>query len=277
MKKINLRVISLAFSALIMLSGLWLYVKNAPQKLEIDFFDVGQGDAALIKLPNKETVLVDGGPDNLILKRLGATLPFYQREIDLIIISHFHDDHITGLIEVMERYKIGRIIYMKGERYAGTKDSPELWQAFIAKANEKKIDLLAVANQAEINYSPDCGLKIINPLSLGLKEDDNNSLVFKLNCQTTSALFTGDNSLKVEAALLKTAENWSAKILKASHHGSKSANSEEFIRAVKPSFLVISVGAKNKFGHPSPEIIDRAGKLDINIKRTDQAGTIKFF
>jgi competence protein ComEC len=264
-------------SLVIIVPLLLFYTKNRPQKLEIDFLDVGQGDASLIKLPNKKFILIDGGPDNLVLKRLGESLPFYQRKIDLIIISHFHDDHITGLIELMNRYEISRVIYMRGDEDSGGQNSPELWKIFMAKARAKKIDLLALESRATIEYFPGCGLKIINPLRLSLKKDANNSLVVKLNCQSLSALFTGDNSLKVENALLKTAEDWSAKILKASHHGSKSANSEIFFQAVRPSLLFISVGVDNRFGHPSPEIIERASRLGIKIKRTDEMGTLRVF
>ena len=83
------------------------------QKLtEVDFLDVGQGDAALIKIAKGKTILIDGGPDNLVLKRLGENLPFFKRKIDLVILSHSHDDHVIGLLEILYRYKIDTIIYV---------------------------------------------------------------------------------------------------------------------------------------------------------------------
>ncbi len=274
-KKKKRRILKLsAFlgSILILLTILYLFgINKGSQKPEIDFLNIGQGDATLLKLPNKKLVLVDGGPDNLVLKRLGENLPFYRRKIDLIIISHFHDDHLTGLVEVVRRYQVGAIIYMKGA------ESSELWQIFLRQAKIRKIQLIALENEAQINYSPGCSLKIFNPLILGIKKDSNNSLITKLNCQALSALLSGDNSLKVEEALLKTRQDLTAKILKASHHGSKSANSEAFLKSVNPVFFIISVGLENRFGHPSLEIIERVTKLGLKIKRADQEGTIRIY
>ena len=110
-----------------------------------------------------------------------------------------------------------------------------------------------------------------------MKVDPNNSLTVKLNCAGAKFLFSGDNSATIEKALLKTGLDLRADVLKASHHGSNSANSEAFLRAVNPKLLVISVGADNKFGHPSPLVLERAASLNINVKRTDQDGSVKIF
>ncbi len=242
------------------------YSKNLP---EIDFFDVGQGDASLIKLANNKVILIDGGPNNLILKRLGEELPFYRRKIDLIILSHFHDDHIIGLIEVIKRYQVGSIIYLKSEV------NSKLLGLFISLAKEKNIKLISLEDRATISYSPGCSLELINPFIFGIGKDDNNSIVAKLSCPPLSALFSGDNNFKVEEALIKAGENLKSKILKASHHGSKTANSEAFLKAVSPSIFIIPVGADNRFNHPSPEILDRVRALGLLTKRTDQEGNIK--
>ncbi len=258
----------LAITSLTLILAVLFYLKLNLEKLEIDFLNVGQGDASLIKLPNNKVILIDGGPDNLVLKRLGENLPFYQRRIDLIILSHFHDDHILGLIEVISRYRVGTIIYMKDG------SSSKLLELFLTKAKQKNIKLTALVDEAEITYFPSCLIKVFNPLVLGVKNDNNNSLITKLNCRSLSALFTGDNNEKVENTLLKTKLDLTAKIFKASHHGSKSANSEIFLRAVNPLFFVISVGAQNRFGHPSQEILERINALGIKTKRTDQDGTV---
>jgi len=256
----------------ILLTVLYFFsIRNKINRTEIDFLDVGQGDASLLKLPNNKTVLIDGGPDNLVLRRFGENLPFYQRKIDLIILSHFHDDHLIGLIEIIRRYEVGSIIYMRGA------ENSELFQTFLKEAKERKINLVSLENEANIKYSENCLLKILNPLSLEIKSDSNNSLITKVDCSSLSALFTGDNNYKVEEALLKTGSAWSAKILKASHHGSKTANSELFLRSVNPDILVISVGASNRFGHPSAEILERARQLGVKTKRTDFEGTVEIY
>lgn len=248
---------------------LFLSKKSDLPKTEVAFLDVGQGDASLIKLPNKKIVLIDGGPDNLILKRLGENLPFYHHRIDLIILSHPHDDHIIGLIEIVRRYKVGTIIYMKGDKPS------ELLRTLLQRAQDKGTNLLVLENEANIKYLSNCLLNILNPVSLGIKKDDNNSLVTRLDCLGFRALFTGDNSAKVETALLESGNDLSAGVFKASHHGSKSANSELFLKTVNPEFFIISVGAENRFGHPNQEILERVASLGIVIRRTDQAGTIK--
>ena len=250
---------------------IYICLSSGNQRTEIDFLDVGQGDSSLIKLPNNKIVLIDGGPDNLVLKRLGENLPFYRRQIDFIVLSHPHDDHLIGLLEVINRYQVGTIIYV------GEENNPEILTLLLQKAKARNIRLIELKNEMKINYSSECFFDLLNPESLGIKKDDNNSIVVKLNCNRLVALFSGDNSSAVETALLKTKTDWSANILKASHHGSKTANSEAFLRAIGPRLFVISVGVDNRFGHPDSEILKRAESLKISIKRTDKMGTIKVF
>ncbi len=253
-----------------------IYVYSRPAELEVDFLNVGQGDAALIKTPYGQTILIDGGPDNRLLRRLGEKLPYYKRKIDFVLISHYHDDHVMGLVEVAKRFKIGQLIYA-----SNLKSSPAIQE--LAKYISRNMDRPGVApnfsvdKQASLSLGADCNLEFLNPVMLKIKSDDNNSLVAKLNCAGQSFLFTGDNSAAVEKALLKSDWKAQASVLKASHHGSNSANTEDFLRAVNPGLLVISVGLDNKFGHPHPKVIDRAGILSIPIKQTSQSGTITIF
>lgn len=255
---------------LLLLIALFL-INSSEKRVEIDFLEVGQGDASLIKLPSGKTILIDGGPDNIVLKRLGENLPFYQRRIDLIILSHPHDDHIIGLLEIIRRYKVGAIIYV------GEEENPGLLTLLISTAKSKNISLTDLGDEANINYSPACSLHLLNSESLKIKKDDNNSIATKLDCDLMTALFSGDNNFSVETALLNTKYDWSAGILKASHHGSKTANSEAFLRAVKPNIFAVSVGADNRFGHPNSEVLERVEGLKIDIKRTDKMGTIRVF
>jgi len=273
MKKGLVRLIFKIFALIIVISISAFYLrtnvsKNIP---EINFLDVGQGDSILLKLPNNKHALIDGGPDNLVIRRLGESLPFYQRKIDYIIVSHFHDDHIIGLIEVLRRYQVGAIIYIKDFKESS------ISKALFDKAREKQIELIGLENEMEIKYSLDCVVGILNPLIFGVKIDDNNSLITRLSCQKLSALFTGDNSLAVETALLNTDMDLRASILKASHHGSKSANLETFLRRVDPEYFVISVGVDNRFGHPFLGVLELVKKLNIKIKRTDLDKTIRFY
>lgn len=233
------------------------------------FLNIGQGDAILIKLPGLITILIDGGPDNLVLRRLGGILPFYRRKIDILILSHPHDDHIIGLIEIVRRYKVGALIYMWQD------DAPDLLNILLSEAAKRNVKIIGLKDSASLNYQNNCTINIMNPEGLGIKEDANNSLITKINCAGVSALFTGDNNSEVENKLIQTGQDLSAQILKAAHHGSKTANSVEFLQAVSPSLYIISVGALNRFGHPNQEIIERVQNLGIMIKRTDKDGTVE--
>lgn len=232
------------------------------------FFDVGQGDSALIKTPNNKIILIDGGPDNSVLFELGKALSFYRRRIDFIIVSHYHDDHIAGLIEILNRYKVKKIIYPA--------DSPssEISESLLSGARTRNVPIFFLSQSAVLRFTDDCNLLVLSPLILDVPFDDNNSLIAKLDCRQKSFLFTGDSNTKVEKAMLSLNQDWRADVFKASHHGSVTANSEPFLRAVNPQLLIISVGADNRFGHPHPSILERAANLGIELKRTDQDGTV---
>lgn len=255
------------FCLLFLIIVLYFYYQS--QKLVVNFFDVGQGDSALITTPSGLVILIDGGPDNTVLRRLGNSLPFYRRQIDLIISSHYHDDHLTGLVEVIKRYQVKKIIYAPS-----VFDSPIL-ETLLQIVQEQKITMNPVTAAARLNLGADCLLNFLNPQSLGVKNDQNNSLIVKLVCGDQKFLFTGDNSLSVEKAVVNFKWDLSALVFKAAHHGSDSANSETFLRAVNPRLVVISVGADNRFKHPSLGVLERLTKLGIEFIRTDRSGSLK--
>ncbi|QQG52451.1 MAG: MBL fold metallo-hydrolase [Candidatus Falkowbacteria bacterium] len=253
---------------LILLSGIFLFIFLATRNcLRVSFMDVGQGDASLIQTPTGKNILIDGGPDNLVLHRLGEALPFYIRRLDYIIISHFHDDHIIGLVEILKRYRVDKIIFVSPDISSPAVDA---LQREIKKLNLSVINIIASANLRLDNY---CSLFFINPASLNIKDNANNSLVAKLDCGNNKFLFAGDNESGAEAALVKSDFDLRADIFKASHHGSKTSNMENFLEAVSPQKIIISVGKTNRFGHPSPEVLDRVLGRGIDIWRTDIQGT----
>lgn len=238
------------------------------RELQVIFLDVGQGDSALVSTAGGQIILIDGGPDDLVLRRLGEVLPFYQRHIDLIIVSHYHDDHITGLVNIIKRFRVNKIIYAPSSF-----DSPIL-EELLATARHRRVQIFSIKDSSRVSFTDGSYLDLYNPASLGVKPDANNSLVVKFNCRGDTFLFSGDNSELVERALIYSGWGLSAKIYKVSHHGSDSANSEKFLEFVNPEAAVISVGKDNKFGHPSPEVIERLDRLGIRYKRTDKQGNI---
>ena len=237
-------------------------------RLEISFLDVGQGDSVLIRTPSERVVMIDGGPDDKVLRGLGGRLPFYRRGIDVVVLSHYHDDHIAGLIETIRRYKVRTLIYPGDHR-----DSL-LVAELLEAASETGTKVEALEDRAEISLGEGCGLNLLNPAVLGVPADPNNSIAARLDCPGMRFLSSGDNDRRVEEALIASGWPLEADIFKASHHGSKTANSTAFLEKVSPRLIAVSVGTDNRFGHPSPETIEAIGMLGIPIARTDESGTL---
>lgn len=240
--------------------------------LEVFFLDIGQGDASILKLPGGNIILIDGGPNNLILKRLGEIFSFFKRDIKMIIVSHFHDDHIVGLIEVVKRYKVEHLFIGEGL------EKNDLTKILLEEATKRKVEVHEIEGSVSLNVgiNNDCKLYLLNPLFLGAKEDGNNSLIAKITCFDKGILFSGDNELEVESLLVRSNLGLAANIFKASHHGSKTSNSEDFLKIVNPRVVVISAGLNNRFNHPAIETLSTLFKLGIEVWRTDQSGTIHF-
>lgn len=250
----------------------WLYYRQS-DKLAVDFLDVGQGDAILIKAPGGQNILVDGGPDKLVLKRLAENLAWWDRQIDLMVLTHAHDDHVTGLIDVLKRYKVKKILY------TGAVHNAPNYLSWLKIVRDKKVPFLIVDKAQTINLGGVAKIDILYPSESFLDKtvDDLNqtSIVFKLTYGRNRFLFTGDAGEPVEKRLLEQSDDLSADLLKVGHHGSKYSTSEEFLEKVRPQMAIIEVGKNNDFGHPSLRAIKRLERLGAEIFRTDLNGTIK--
>lgn len=253
-----------------------IFLRN--NQAAVIFFDVGQGDAILLRNINGKNILIDGGPDNLILKKLGKFLPYFSKHLDLVILSHSHDDHLGGLLEVFRRYQVDYLLLGKNLESSHLQD---LLLDIIYDNNnlrnsqQKKTEVVYIEQQKELSLN-ECNLMFFNPLVLKVPDNDNNSLITKLTCPDWQFLFAGDNEVRVEQALLQSGLDLSVNVFKASHHGSKTSNIKEFLEALAPSFFIVSVGGNNRFGHPALEVLERVKDLGINIKRTDYVGDIIF-
>ncbi len=242
--------------------------------LEVDFLDVGQGDAILIKTPYEQNILIDGGPDNSILPELGRNLAFFDKDLDLVVLTHPHDDHVAGLVEILRRYKVKKVLL------TGVLHTAPDYLAFLDEIEKQNIKIEIANSQRDIVLGDDLVLKILYPWS-DLQEQkfenlNNTSIVAKLVYKNNSFLFTGDAEKEVEDELIQSDMDLSAQVLKVGHHGSKTSSSQEFLDKVNPQFAIISVGQDNKFGHPDLRTINTLGKSKIEILQTDLLGTIKF-
>lgn len=263
---------------LLMAILVWSVVLTLPDdKLHVSFLDVGQGDAILIQTPNHQNIIIDGGPDPQKLNlELSKKLPFWDRTIDLMVSTQPQADHITGLVEVLKRYEVKRVLE-PGVPY----ESP-LYQEWLKLVKEKQSRYEIARAGQEIILGSGIKMEVLNPppkLFQGTSSDvDNNGIVLKLTWNKVSFLFTADIREEAEFKLIGQRANLRSTVLKVAHHGSKTSTTPQFLAVVDPEVAVISVGAENKFGHPSPEVMgrlnNRLGK--DKVYRTDKNGTIEF-
>jgi competence protein ComEC len=275
MKTKNLIKILIGSLAIIcFLIGFTYYSQGERQNLEVDFLNVGQGDSILIKTPYNQNILVDGGPDNSVLSELGKNLSFYDKNIDLIILSHPHSDHVTGLVEILRRYRVKKVI-MTGIVY-----SASYYNTFLDEIKNQNIETEIVKGPEDINLGDNLEIKILYPPSdisgQTFKNANNESIVAKLIYFKEAFLLTGDAESPVEEQLIDNKVDLSADVLKVPHHGSCISLDQKVIDAVRPKEAVISVGVDNKYGHPCAQTLDLLNNDNIPIFRTDILGTLKF-
>jgi competence protein ComEC len=213
--------------------------------------------------------LIDGGPGKTVLNQLNALLPFYDREIDWMILSHPHADHLDGLIAVLEKFDVKNVVTAQ---YANNKSYAKFSRLI---KNEGSKVYIADA-QEDFNLS-DLKIDILYPFQENTwveKDLNNQSVALRIVFPQMSFILTGDLELEAENDLIKSTEILQSDIMKAGHHGSKTSNSEKILNKARPKEVVISVGKDNKYNHPHREILDRLNKLGIKIRRTDLEGTI---
>lgn len=241
--------------------------------LKIYFFDVGQGDAIFIEAPNGNQVLIDGGPDKTILQKLGKVMPFFDKNIDMVILTHSDADHLTGLIEVIERYEVKNVMYSNIIRESSLYHK---WQELVIK---EKTNLVEPIAGKIINLGNNTLISILNPdkdlSGTILNKTNNESVVMMLYYGNIRILLTGDIELKTERRLILKGVDLDADVIKIAHHGSKTSTSNEFLYEVSPQVAIIQVGAKNRYGHPSVDVLKRLTDYDIKYYRTDINGDIK--
>lgn len=238
--------------------------------LMVAFLDVGQGDAIFIQAENGNQILIDGGPDKSVFRELSKVMPFYDRSLDMIIFTHPDSDHIGGIPEILERYKVDLImgpdVDSQSPIYREIKDIEK----------EKNIKDAIVEKGMKISLDDGAYIDIIFPLRSVANLDDNDmSVVAKLVYSKTSFLFTGDSPQKIENYLVSLSpEAINTDILKVGHHGSRTSSSESFIGYASPEYAVISSGKGNRYGHPHKEVLNILDKFEVKILRTDLLGSI---
>lgn len=257
-------------------SFVWSLVFASPDDSALQFrvFDIGQGDAIFIETPDHYQILVDGGPNSAVVAKLGEVMPFWDRTIDLVVLTHPHTDHVSGLIEVLRRYEVGAILESnaayESKEYA-------LWQEL---RNEEG----ALSYTAEAGITIEAGkyasLSVLTPFESVEGKRFNNvhdaNIVLMLTFGETKFLLMGDAEDKMERGLVQRGLLEDVEVLKVGHHGSRTSTSLSFLRAVDPEIAVISAGEKNRYGHPHAEVVERLEAFGAKLFRTDLMGSIRF-
>jgi len=245
--------------------------------LHVSFLDVGEGDAILIQTPAHQDILVDGGPSpQAVALGLGQKMPFWDRTIDLLVLTHPHADHVTGLVEVLQRYQVEQVMYPDLDY-----DSP-VYDEWLGLIEQEDIDCTVARAGQQIDLGRGVVVKVLNPQVLPLSntesDADNNGVVLELSMGEVSFLLTADIWQEAEFELINRRVVRQSTVLKVAHHGSDTSATAEFLDVVSPRLAVISVGEDNRFGHPSDEVLDRLKEKSgsENIYRTDEHGTIEF-
>ncbi|MBI3420708.1 MAG: MBL fold metallo-hydrolase [Candidatus Sungbacteria bacterium] len=267
---------ALILGLLVVVTAIWyaVFFLETHRGFRVIFFDVGQGDGIFIQTDSGAQILIDGGPSNAMLGKLGRVMPFWDRTLDLIILTHPHMDHVTGLVEVLKRYDTAMVLE-SGTNYS----TPEYgeWQRLL---KDKKIPIYIARAGQRARLSSHSILNILTPFDafagVSLKNAHDATVVSRLTYGSTTVLLTGDAEKSLEYRLVFSGANIKSDILKVGHHGSKTSTTESFLAAVAPRYAVISSGRKNRYGHPHQTVLDRLKQFGVTILRTDQEGNIEF-
>ena len=246
---------------------------------EVDFFDVGQGDATLVRSGFDE-MLIDGGPDRSVLTKLGNAMPMFDRTIEYVVLTHPHADHFTGLISVLGRYHVDTLIL------TGARNTTSEYHTFENAVQMSGVKILYVVAGDTLFLGNHLQFHVLSSSSLlndSVKTEDYNdaSIVLRMfdtfsshDHHDADVLFMGDATTRIEDHLLSTNTELHADILKVGHHGSRFSSSSDFLEKVHPHDAVISVG-KNSYGHPAWATLERLKLSGIKIWRTDHDGDVR--
>ncbi|MEK7550888.1 MAG: hypothetical protein AAB535_03860 [Patescibacteria group bacterium] len=229
--------------------------------------DVGQGDAILITYRNLQ-ILTDGGPNNKVIDCLSRHTPFWDREIELVILTHPDADHSTGLIDVIKRYNVGALLEN------GVDSGTQVYKALEKEVGGRGINVIKSTIGMKLRLGM-IYLDILHPSNDFIDSKTNNySIVTLVKYKEFEALFTGDIEDSVSDLIARNWTKGTIEYIKVPHHGSKNGLSENLIKVSMPKLAVVSLG-KNSYGHPHEKILQMLNDKKINIYRTDLEGDIE--
>lgn len=252
---------------LLTVSAGFIALPAQPARLQVTVLDVGQGDAILIETPSGADILVDGGPGRAVLRGLGDELAWHDRSIDLVVLTHAHADHATGLLDVFRRYEVGAVMA------AGPHGDAMLdrgWRRAVGREGARTL----TPGASTIDLGDGVRLDVL-PTGAATAAENDGGTVLRLTWGDVSFLFAADIEAPAEAALVASGADLRATVLKVAHHGSATSSTRAFLDAVRPSLSVISVGRENAFDHPAPAVVERLSRYG-DVFTTASDGPIRF-
>ncbi len=245
---------------------------NAAYRIHV--IDVGQGDSALIQAPTGENMLIDAGPNSAETALRTYLDKHSVKRLDYLILTHPHEDHIGGADMILDTYKVGTVILPDVTTTTSTFEKT-------LKALDRSGAAMKTAAPDETYPFADASFTLLGPVVIHADELNNCSVVLRLDIGQKRFLFTGDAEKTEEAEILKrfssSPDVFRADVLKIGHHGSVTSTSDALLKAVSPSFAVISCGKGNDYGHPHRETTQKLKQNNITVYRTDRMGSVVFY
>lgn len=262
------------FTSLLLIATIFLFYqdfKSLHRKLTFAMLDIGQGDALFIESPTGTQIMFDGGPARSVMGPLSRVMSPFDRSIDAIVITNPDADHISGFLDILKNYKVGKVFE------PGTFNDSKTYQNLKQEIKNKNIPDILARRGMRLQIGGGAVIDILFPdRDVSTWASNDGSIVAKLTYEKTSVMLTGDSTALTEKIIL--AENSKAKlqstILKVGHHGSRTSSSQSFVKAVTPIYAMISDGKDNKYGHPHKETLDTLSSFGAKVFRTDFLGTI---
>ncbi len=265
------RVVFTVCGALLLVGVTGVWASREPDALRVWFADVGQGDGIIIRTPSRATIVVDGGPQQNFLQEVDDHVPLTDRTVDLVVVTHADADHVTGLVNLIASGRV-RSVLMNRDASVKTKTYARLLAA-IESQHVQSIE----ARAGQTYTFGAVQLRVLWPTASGLAAattTNERSVVVKITYGSEDVLLTGDAPDTVEQQLLEQGSDVAAEVLKVGHHGSAKSSTLPFLKTVRPEIAVLSVGAKNTYGHPTKRVLDDLQRIGANAFRTDMQGDI---